>query len=237
MLLGYDAKKRLWAVDLVKIKNLLITTEKASEEPEIVDTLLCTLFLWCNPHDMRVVFFNPEEYTCNSYINIPNLVCHRSGFRKALKSILKEIDMRYRLLAKHSSIRIPEDPYELIEKVANDDKLLPFIIVIAHCNEAFVNDTTNVDMIIDILRLGRGVGIHFIVTGDKDFLYGSSIEAYIFHVIHEHNDKGNKSPKKEPGNIFSPDITYYISAKLPGIPLQKIKLCLEMKKGILNILF
>ncbi len=102
--IGKDISGAPVVSDLAKMPHLLIAGAPGAGKSVFVNSLLCSLLYKFTPNEMRLILVDPKQLELNLYENIPHLLLPVVDDPKkastALKWAVKEMDRRYKLMAR-----------------------------------------------------------------------------------------------------------------------------------------
>jgi S-DNA-T family DNA segregation ATPase FtsK/SpoIIIE len=162
--IGKDEYGANLAIDLSKIKHLLMTGSTGSGKSVLLHKIITTLISNNSPEDLRLILIDPKRVEMTLYKNIPYLLTETIvDPRKAvlaMKWATKEIDRRFDILNTSDCKDISQ--YNGLESIA------PILIVIDEFSDLMQTYPKEVEpLVLKIARIGHSVGIYIIISTSR----------------------------------------------------------------------
>ncbi len=178
--LGKDIHGRAQMVDLSTMPHVLIAGATGAGKSSLVNSFITSILMRTTPDDVRLVLIDPKRVELSHFAEVPHLlspvIVHPKRAAEALAWIVREMEMRYEMLAavgvrdidgyeeglREGTLRLPvghEDAYQH----------LPYIVVVIDelADLMMVAPRAVEDAICRIAQMARAVGIHLVVATQR----------------------------------------------------------------------
>ena len=165
-------------LDLVEMPHLLIAGTTGSGKSVSLNTIIVSLLYQLKPEEVKFVIIDPKKVEMSLYRGLENhyllkfngidesIITKKDNAILALRSLEKEMDSRYDLLAEAGKRNISE--YNEMMKKSKKD-LMPYIVLmIDELADLMMHSPRDVEApIARLAQLARAVGIHLIVATQR----------------------------------------------------------------------
>ncbi len=165
-------------LDLVEMPHLLIAGTTGSGKSVCLNTIIVSLLYQLKPEEVKFVIIDPKKVEMSLYRGLENhyllkfngidesIITKKDNAILALRSLEKEMDSRYDLLAEAGKRNISE--YNEMMKKSKKD-LMPYIVLmIDELADLMMYSPRDVEApIARLAQLARAVGIHLIVATQR----------------------------------------------------------------------
>jgi S-DNA-T family DNA segregation ATPase FtsK/SpoIIIE len=178
--LGKDVHGRARMVNLAEMPHVLIAGATGAGKSSLVNSFVTSILMRTTPDDVRLVLIDPKRVELSHFGDVPHLlspvIVHPKRAAEALQWIVREMELRYELLAtvgvrdidsyeeglRDGTLRIPPGMEERFEH-------MPFIVVVIDelADLMMVAPRDVEDAICRVAQMARAVGIHLVVATQR----------------------------------------------------------------------
>ncbi|NLD99937.1 MAG: DNA translocase FtsK, partial [Fibrobacter sp.] len=179
IVIGTNISGAPYVSDITKMPHVLIAGQTGSGKSVCINSIICSLLMTKKPEELRLIMIDPKKVELAFYEGIPHLlspvVTESKEAVKALQWGVKEMERRYRMLAKVGARNIDSfntrvESGKISDILSEEDnKALPFIVIIVdELADLMMTASKDVEVLIQrIAQLARAVGIHLIVATQR----------------------------------------------------------------------
>lgn len=168
--------------DLQAMPHLLIAGATGSGKSVAINCIICSILYKANPDEVKFILIDPKRVELKLYDKIPHLlvpvIWEAKQASKALKWLVKEMDLRHKQLANFNIRNIEQynnmietelDEIDLEPETKKEMKPMPYIVlVIDELADLMILAQSEVEESIQRLaQMGRAVGIHLILATQR----------------------------------------------------------------------
>jgi DNA segregation ATPase FtsK/SpoIIIE-like protein len=172
---GKTISNEIYIDDLAKMPHLLVAGSTGSGKSVGINTILTSLIYFCSPEKVKFLLIDPKRVELFPYQKLKNhflvkykdleeqIITDTSKAVYALKSVEKEMDMRYDQLAKVGVRNIKD-----FNSKFPDDALPYIVVIIDELADMMITAGRDVEEpIARLAQLARAVGIHLVVATQR----------------------------------------------------------------------
>ncbi len=172
---GKTIANEIYIDDLAKMPHLLVAGSTGSGKSVGINTILTSLLYFCSPEKVKFLLIDPKRVELFPYQKLKHhflvkykdleeqIITDTSKAIYALKSVEKEMDMRYDRLAK-AGVRNIKD----FNAKFPDDALPYIVVIIDELADMMITAGRDVEEpIARLAQLARAVGIHLVVATQR----------------------------------------------------------------------
>ena len=171
--LGKDISGSPVMTDLTKMPHLLLAGTTGSGKSVAINSMVLSLIYKSSPEHVRMIMIDPKMLELGVYDGIPHLltpvVTDMNLAANALMWSVKEMERRYKLLAKYSVRNI--DGYNSkinADKFAEDESLPQIVIIVDEFADLFFVVGKRIEeLIARLAQKARAAGIHLILATQR----------------------------------------------------------------------
>ncbi len=166
--LGKDIFGASVVSSIEKMPHLLVAGATGSGKSVAINSIILALLYNARPNEVKLAMVDPKMLELSLYNDIPHLltpvVTQPKKAAETLRSIVAEMERRYRMLAEKGSKNI-----ESYNKTAPEAERLPYIVVIIdELADLMMTVQREVeDSIMRLAQMARAAGIHLIVATQR----------------------------------------------------------------------
>ncbi|MFW0861569.1 MAG: DNA translocase FtsK 4TM domain-containing protein [Dethiobacter sp.] len=170
--LGKDITGTPILADLKKMPHFLIAGSTGSGKSVCINVLIASILFKARPEDVKFVMIDPKVVELNVFNGIPHLlmpvVTEPKKASMALRSMLKEMGIRYELFAKEN-VRDINSYNERMSLQNQEQARLPYIVVIIDelADLMMVAAADVEDSIARLAQMSRAAGIHLVIATQR----------------------------------------------------------------------
>ncbi len=176
LILGKDISGNPFITDLARMPHLLVAGATGTGKSVSVNAMILSILFKSTPEDVRFLMIDPKMLELSPYEDIPHLITPVvTDPKKAtgvLKSIVLEMEKRYRLMAEKGAKNI-ERYNQIIEKnrkkEEGEHKHLPYIVVVVDelADLMLIAGKEVEESLMRLSQMARAAGIHLIVATQR----------------------------------------------------------------------
>ena len=171
--LGKDISGSPVMADLAKMPHLLVAGTTGSGKSVAINSMILSLIYKSSPEHVRMIMIDPKMLELGIYDGIPHLltpvVTDMNLAANALMWSVKEMERRYKLLAKYSVRNIDGYNSKVKSDDSNDEDYLPQIVIVVDefADLFFVVGKKIEELIARLAQKARAAGIHLILATQR----------------------------------------------------------------------
>jgi DNA segregation ATPase FtsK/SpoIIIE, S-DNA-T family len=172
--LGKDVAGEPFTTSLEKMPHLLIAGATGSGKSVCINTLIMSLLMKRKPSELQFIMIDPKMLELTPYNKIPHLrmpvVTDPKKAAQALRYCVKQMELRYQVLAKHGARNIEAYNRLGLDPAQNgEDARLPYLVVVVDelADLMALLPTEIEEPIGRLAQMARAVGIHLILATQR----------------------------------------------------------------------
>jgi len=173
--IGQMINGKTFVVDLTRMPHLLLAGATGSGKSVGLNAMICSILYKAGPEEVRFIMVDPKRLELGLYSDIPHLltpiVTDPKKAANALNWAVREMEERYRVLARHSVRNIAQFNRLAKESAEIDDELepLPYIVIIVDelADLMMTSGKETESALIRLAQMARAVGIHLILATQR----------------------------------------------------------------------
>ncbi len=173
--------------DLQELPHLLVAGSTGSGKSVCLNTFINSILFRCHPDDVKMVLIDPKRLELSVYKRLKrhhltscdnmneDVITIVENAVEVLQSLMREMDKRYKLLAK-SGVRDINDYNKLIERKKDDrenqneslEKLPQIVLIVDELADLMMTGAGDIEEpIAKLAQMARAVGIHLILATQR----------------------------------------------------------------------
>jgi S-DNA-T family DNA segregation ATPase FtsK/SpoIIIE len=171
--MGKDISGEPVMADLSKMPHLLVAGTTGSGKSVAINSMILSLIYKSSPEHVRMIMIDPKMLELGIYDGIPHLltpvVTDMNLAANALMWSVKEMERRYKLLAKYSVRNIDGFNSKVTKDDSIDEEYLPQIVIVVDefADLFFVVGKKIEELIARLAQKARAAGIHLILATQR----------------------------------------------------------------------
>ena len=171
--LGKDISGLPIMADLSKMPHLLVAGTTGSGKSVAINSMILSLIYKSSSEDVRMIMIDPKMLELGVYDGIPHLltpvVTDMNLAANALMWAVKEMERRYKLLAKFGVRTIDSFNKQIASDELNEEEKLPQIVIVVDefADLFFVVGKRVEELIARLAQKARAAGIHLILATQR----------------------------------------------------------------------